>query len=54
MLFALFKKKKKIQNDIDSLIEELTKGQGNPYRLRYDEFVWFYLSTTTDNGHKYW
>ena len=56
MLFALFKKKKKIQNDIDSLIEELTKGQGNPYRLRYDMSLYdftFQLPTTTDNGHKY-
>ena len=47
MLFALFKKKKKIQNDIGSLIEELTKGQGNPYRLWYDMIFTFQLLQTT-------
>ena len=56
MLFALFKKKKKIQNDIDSLIEELTKGQGNPYRLWYDmslyDFTFQLLQTTVTNIDK--
>ena len=56
MLFALFKKKKKIQNDKVSLIEKLTKGQGNPYRLWYDmslyDFIFQLLQTTVTNIDK--
>ena len=56
MLFALFKKKKKIQNDKVSLIEKLTKGQGNPYRLWYDmslyDFAFQLLQTTVTNIDK--